>query len=118
MRMHWFLLVILLLGQSAAPERKEVTMTGEVVDMHCYLSRHNEGRGPAHAGCANSCISRGVTPGFVSEDGKLHVLLNEKMTPVGERVNGLAGQTVVVTGFIVERDGVRGIQLLRIEATK
>lgn len=69
MKIVTMILAVLILG--ADGDKKEVTRKGEIVDMHCYLSRHDEGRGAAHAGCANSCISRGVTPGFISEEGKL-----------------------------------------------
>ena len=109
------LIVVLALLMMGDGEKKEVTLKGEIVDMHCYISRHNGGQGAEHAGCANSCISRGVTPGFVSEDGKLYVLLNEKMIAVKDKIAGLAGQTVRITGFVIERDGVRAIELLRVE---
>jgi hypothetical protein len=109
------LIVVLALLITGDGEKKEVTLKGEIVDMHCYISRHNGGQGAEHAGCANSCISRGVTAGFVSEDGKLYVLLNEKMIAVKDKIAGLAGQTVRITGFVIERDGVRAIELLRVE---
>jgi hypothetical protein len=116
MKIAAMILALLILG--ADGDQQEVTLKGEIVDMHCYLSRHGEGRGVAHAGCANSCISRGVTPGFISEEGKLYVLLNEKMIPVKDKIAGLAGQTVSLTGLIIERDGVRAINLLHAEPVK
>jgi hypothetical protein len=109
-------LIVLFALLSMGGEKKEVTLKGEIVDMHCYISRHNGGQGAEHAGCANSCIGRGVTAGFVSEDGKLYVLLNEKMTAVKDKIAGLAGQAVKLTGFLLERDGVRAIELVRVEA--
>lgn len=90
-------------------EKKSVTLTGEIVDLHCFVSRGE--RGPDHAGCANACISRDVPAGFVTDDGTLYVLLNEKPVSVKEKVAGLAGKTVTVTGFHVERNGVKGFQL-------
>jgi hypothetical protein len=111
-------MVLALLILSPGGDQREVTLKGEIVDLHCYISRHGEGRGAAHAGCANSCISRGVTPGFVSEDGKLYVLLNEKMMPVKDKIAGLAGQPVTLTGFLIERDGVKAITLLTAEPMK
>ena len=95
-------------GQS--PATAEVTLKGEVVDMHCYVTRHGgEGRGAGHAGCANACINRGVTPGFVASDGKLYLLFDEKPFSVKEKIAGLAGQQVALTGTVVERDGMRAI---------
>ena len=104
-------------GQS--PATADVTLKGEVVDMHCYVTRHGgEGRGAGHAGCANACINRGVTPGFVASDGKLYVLFDEKPFSVKEKIAGLAGQPVTLTGTVVERDGVRAILFKSVEAAK
>ena len=98
---------------------EEVTIKGEVVDMHCYITRHGkEGRGAEHAGCANACLNRSVTAGFVSDDGKLYVLFDEKMTTPKETIAGLAGHPVAVTGSVVERDGVKAFLLKRIEQVK
>ena len=92
-------------------------MTGEVVDLHCYLTRHGgEGRGVEHAGCANACISRGVSAGFLATGGTLYVLFDEKMVSPKEKVAGLAGKPVMATGVVVERDGVRGLSLHTLEA--
>ncbi|HXU35295.1 MAG TPA: hypothetical protein VN937_02960 [Blastocatellia bacterium] len=97
-------------GQAA--DAATVTMKGEVVDMHCFVTRHGgEGRGASHAGCANACLARNVTAGFVASDGKVYLLFDEKPFPVKEKIAGLAGQAVTLTGAVVERDGVRGILL-------
>src|ERR1044071_9930445 len=83
------------------------TLKGEVVDMHCFVTRHGgEGRGPSHAGCANGCLARSVTAGFVATAGKVYLLFDEKPFPVKDKIAGLAGKTVSITGAVVERDGV------------
>ena len=116
--------IALVFGLAAGSDEKvfgqdEITLKGEVVDMHCYTTRHGkDGKGSEHAGCANSCISRGVTPGFLSDDGKLYILFDEKMVSVKEKIAGLAGQPTRATGSIVERDGVRGFLLKSIEQAK
>jgi hypothetical protein len=96
-------------GEQPAPAAPEVTLAGEIVDMHCYLSRG--ARGADHAGCANACLSRGVTPGFRTEDGRLYVLLSERPVSVKDVVAGLAGKKVTLKGSPVERDGVKGLQV-------
>jgi len=102
-----------VLGQAQdSPTVTTVTMKGEVVDMHCFVTRHGgEGRGASHAGCANACLARNVTAGFVASDGKVYLLFDEKPFPVKDKIAGLAGQSVTLTGAVVERDGVRGILL-------
>jgi hypothetical protein len=99
-------------GQQPAPA-PETTLAGEVVDLHCYLTRG--ARGPEHAGCANACLARSVTPGFLAADGRLFVLLSEKPFSVKDAVAGLAGKKVTVKGALVERDGVKGLQLKSVE---
>ena len=102
-----------------AQEENRVTLAGEVVDLHCYLTKHGgEGRGAGHAGCANACISRGVTPGFVTKDGTLYVLFDEKMTSPKEKIAGLAGKAATATGVVLERDGVKALRLFTIEEAK
>lgn len=96
-------------------EQTEVSLTGEVVDLHCYISRHKGGKGIEHAGCANACISRGVTPGFLAADGKLYLLLNETMTSPKDKLASLAGQQVKATGVVMERDGMKAFALKSIE---
>lgn len=108
----------MVFGQ-AADAPSTVNLKGEVVDMHCFVTRHGgEGRGASHAGCANACLARNVTAGFVASDGKVYLLFDEKPFPVKEKIAGLAGQTVTLTGAVVERDGVRGILLKSISPTQ
>ena len=112
-----------VLGQAADSPSvktvKTVTLKGEVVDMHCFVTRHGgEGRGASHAGCANACLARNVTAGFVATDGKVYLLFDEKPFPVKEKIAGLAGQSVTLSGDVVERDGVRGILLKSISVTQ
>jgi hypothetical protein len=111
------LIVVLVFGTGAAraAEEKEITLEGEIVDMHCYLTKHGgEGKGAAHAGCANACLSRGVTAGFLAKDGTLYVLFDEKMISPKDKLADLAGRPVTATGFVVERDGVKAFRLVKV----
>ena len=94
-------------------ETADVTLTGEVVDLHCYLTRGASGA--EHAGCANACLARGVTAGFRADDGRVFVLLGGRPFPVKDQIAGLAGEKVTVTGTPVERDGMRALQLKTVE---
>jgi hypothetical protein len=61
------------------PDATTVTFKGEVVDLHCFVTRHGgEGKGASHAGCANACLARNVTAGFVASDGKVYVLFDHR----------------------------------------
>jgi len=94
-------------------ETADVTLTGEVVDLHCYVTRG--AAGPDHAGCANACIGRGVTPGFLADDGRVFVLLGGRPFSVKDQIAGLAGEKVTLTGTPVERGGMRALQLKTVE---
>jgi hypothetical protein len=91
----------------------EVTLSGTVVDMHCYVSHgiHDA----KHTACSNACIARGVPAGFLTEDGTLYVLFDEKPFSVKDKVAGLADVPAVLKGTPVERGGIRGIQIKSIE---
>ena len=89
------------------------TMTGEIVDMHCYTSRGAHGE--EHAGCANACLSRDVPAGFLADDGTLYLLINEKSVSVKEKVAGKAGKKVTVHGKVVDRSGLKALQLSSVD---
>jgi hypothetical protein len=109
--------VACLLGTIGGPVRSadvaDVTLAGEVVDLHCYVTRGASGA--EHAGCANACIGRGVTPGFVADDGRVFVLLGARPFPVKDQLAGLAGEQVTVTGTLVDRGGLHALQLKTVE---
>ncbi|HEX7830954.1 MAG TPA: hypothetical protein VF787_14960 [Thermoanaerobaculia bacterium] len=105
--------LVILLAVAAFAENESVTMTGEIVDLHCYTSRGATGE--EHAGCSNACISRDVPAGFLAENGTLYLLVNEKPTSVKEKVAGKAGKKVKVTGKVVERSGMKALQLTSVE---
>jgi hypothetical protein len=111
-RLAWMLAALCALGPAALTEEARpapVTLRGEVVDLHCFLTRG--AKGPEHAGCANACIARGVSAGFLADDGQLYVLLAEKPFTVKDAVAGLAGGPAIVEGTVAERTGVKAIRV-------
>ena len=91
----------------------EVTLAGTVVDMHCYVTHGI--RDAKHTACSNACIARGVPAGFLTDDGTLYVLFDEKPFSVKDKVAGLADVPAILKGTPVERNGIRGIQIKSIE---
>jgi hypothetical protein len=106
-------LLLLLLAFTGSAADEPVTLTGEIVDLHCYTSRG--AKGEEHAGCSNACLSRDVPAGFLADDGTLYLLVNEKPVSVKDKVAGKAGKKVTVKGKIVERSGVKTLQLASVE---
>jgi len=98
---------------AAEEKAADVSLTGTVVDMHCYVTHgiHDA----KHTACANACIARGVPAGFLTDDGTLYVLFDEKPFSVKEKVAGLADVPATLTGTPVVRGGIKGIQIKSIE---
>ena len=97
----------------AEDKAADVTLTGSVVDMHCYVTHGI--RDAKHTACSNACIARGVPAGFLADDGTLYVLFDEKPFSVKDKVAGLADVPARLTGTPVVRGGIKGIQIKTIE---
>ncbi|MCU1330061.1 MAG: hypothetical protein JWN34_5431 [Bryobacterales bacterium] len=58
---------------------KAVTLTGEIVDMSCYLQLGKHG--DKHASCGKKCITNGQPIGLVTKAGDLYLLIDEEHDP-------------------------------------
>jgi hypothetical protein len=84
-----------------ASATKEVT--GEVVDMMCYVD-HNA-MGESHGSkCGAKCIKGGGPVGIVS-DGKAYLVVGEHK-PINDELAQYAGKTITVKGKMAERGGI------------
>jgi hypothetical protein len=83
-----------------ASASKEIT--GEVVDMMCYVD-HNA-TGEKHAGCAAKCIKGNGPVGIVS-NGKAYLVVGDHK-PMNETLADYAGKTITLKGKMAERGGV------------
>ena len=88
---------------------QEIVVTGEVLDMTCYIA-HNLS-GPQHAECARTCIRKGLPVGIKSEQGKVYLLVGEKH-PVNAELADYAAKTVTIRGMETKR---RGFALLQVK---
>ena len=96
-------------GKTAAAPKPQ-SITGEVVDMGCYLE--HGAKGEKHAGCATKCISGGMPMGLLTSDGKLYLItLDHDNADPYNQVKGWAAKQVTLTGTIAERSGVRAIDV-------
>ena len=89
----------------------EVTVTGEVLDMACYMDHGAHGAG--HAACAQKCISSGLPVGLKGTDGKTYLLIGEHM-PANTELAKHAAETITVHGKLVERDGISMLENIEI----
>ena len=100
------LAVALFAGAAAIAADGEVTWTGEVVDLACYI---NQGaRGSDHAGCAKSCVKNGQPMGLLTDDGTLVLLAaDHKNGKPYEALKDMAGDKAEVSGSLAEKDGMK-----------
>jgi hypothetical protein len=83
-----------------AESGKEVT--GEIVDMMCYID-HNA-MGEKHASCAATCVKGGGPVGIVS-DGKAYLVVGEHK-PMNDQLAQYCGKTITLKGKLAERGGI------------
>ncbi len=85
----------------------DVTVTGEVLDMACYVD--HGASGAKHAACAEKCISSGLPVGLKGTDGKTYLLIGEHM-PANKDLAPYAAKTITVRGKLVQRDGINMLE--------
>ena len=93
---------------------KTTTVTGEVVDVSCYLQLGK--RGEAHVPCGTKCISNGQPIGVVDTDGNLYIVMAEEHHPrrdgqveLKSVLGPLLARTVTLTGMMTEMKGYRAL---------
>jgi hypothetical protein len=93
--------------EGQAKETKEVTVSGEIIDMVCYID--HGAVGAKHAECAQTCIKMGLPVGIKGDDGKTYLLIGEHK-PINSELVPLAAKTITVKGKFVSRDGFNMIE--------
>lgn len=84
------------------------TISGEVVDMSCYMGHGAHGDG--HKDCAATCINGGSPMGILTSDNKLYLVVeNHKKAEAYTEAKKHAGEMVTVTGTVSERNGINAI---------
>ena len=88
---------------------KTVTVTGEVLDLSCYLG--HGARGKEHQECAGECLNNLHVPaGLLTADGSVFLLVPDHNSEKAfKNVGALAAEQVNVTGKKVVQGGIQGI---------
>lgn len=124
-RKHLIAVAALLTLVAAAPPpapkgpKKQVTVTGEILDMGCFISRGL--RDELHRECATKCLAMGVPMGLLGADSTVYILTqnhDRAMEPSAfqppdpfAQCKGWAAKQVAVTGFVWERKGYKEIEV-------
>jgi hypothetical protein len=91
-------------AESTGGETK--TLTGEVVDIMCYVD--HGAKGEKHKGCAEKCIKSGGPVGLLSGEDLYLVIGDHK--PMNDELAAKAAQTVTLKGKVVEKNGMKMIE--------
>ncbi|MBI4375417.1 MAG: hypothetical protein HY549_03110 [Elusimicrobia bacterium] len=101
-------------AEAAAPS-ETVSVTGEVLDLSCYLGHGATGK--EHKKCAKSCLlEKHVSAGLLTADGTVYLLVSDHkhekaFAPVGQ----MAAEQVKVTGVKAVKGGLQAILVHKVE---
>jgi|ERR1041385_4055270 hypothetical protein len=101
-------------------EVKEITMTGEIVDMKCYLTGMMGGKGDDHKQCAIDCIKGGLPVGILDDKTeKVYTVVPKKgMEGANNALVQYAAQKVALTGTLVEKGGTKMFVYTKVDQAK
>jgi len=91
-------------GKDSAASKE---VTGEVVDMMCYVDHNAVGEKHGQS-CGAKCIKSGGPAGIVS-DGKAYLVVGEHK-PINDQLAEYCGKSITVKGKIAERGGIAMIE--------
>jgi len=94
---------------------KATTVSGEIVDMDCYMAMGASGA--SHKDCAAKCINGGQPMGLLTDDGKVYVLTADH--DHGDVYNDLkkhASEKVSVTGMVFSHGGTMSLEVQSMKA--
>jgi hypothetical protein len=93
---------------------KPATITGEIVDVSCYLQLGK--RGEAHIDCGRKCIANGQPIGIVDAEEKLTIVMAEEHHPRRDGqvelktvLGPLLAKQVTLSGMLTEIRGYRAL---------
>jgi hypothetical protein len=90
--------------QSASAEK---TVSGEVVDLMCYVDHNATGEKHGQS-CGAKCIKSGGPVGIVSE-GKAYLVVGEHK-PINDQLADYCGKTITLKGKMADRGGMAMIE--------
>jgi len=93
--------------QHGADRATSKEVTGEVVDMMCYVDHNAVGEKHGQA-CGAKCVKSGGPVGIVS-DGKAYIIVGEH-TPMNDQLAEYCGKMITLKGKLAERGGIAMIE--------
>lgn len=107
-----------LIVSLAAPGGADLrTVTGEVVDLDCSLTRAEAGRGEAHAACAMTCARRGDQMAILTADA-VYFVEGSYAANRNAKLLDFVARRVEAKGTVSERDGTLRINVASMAVAK
>ena len=94
----------------------DMTIKGEVVDIACATSKKEAGTGAAHAACAMVCAKKGQPVGILTADA-IYAVTGDYTANTNAKLLDFVAKSVIVTGAVTEKDGVKSINVKSIKLT-
>lgn len=105
-----------LSAQKQQAAGNDMTLTGQVIDLNCYVSMGASGAG--HKACAEACAKAGVALAILSSDGTIYMPVSAKPADAqNPRLLPFAEGKVKVTGTHRMTSGMHTIEIKTIEAS-
>jgi len=102
------LLLLAFISVAAHAQQGSSSITGEVLDMSCYMKSGAHGDG--HKDCAAGCIKGGSPMGILTSDNKVYLLVeNHDKAAAYAEAKKHPGEQVTVTGTVSEKNGINAI---------
>jgi len=98
---------------------RHVTVTGEVVDMSCFMG--HEATGKKHRKCAQACLLKGLPAGILTDSGELYLVVeshDKKSQKAYRQAVELGGFRVEVQGKKFMRNGMMAIAVTGVKKVK
>ena len=108
--------VAVMAAAGVAAHAEDTTLTGEPVDIACFLSGKS---GEAHAACAKGCAEKGQPIGIAVKgaDGKdtLYLALASGGNAPKDLLSSMMGKQVKVTGAVADKGGLKVVTISKVE---
>ena len=81
-------------------EKKEIDLSGEIIDPKCYFGVMKPGEGKIHKSCAIRCISGGIPPmlKIKGNQNRYYILLDESGQPINKQVLPFVAEQISISG--------------------
>ena len=101
-------------------EKKEISITGEIIDMKCYVTDMGGGKGDDHKQCAIDCLNGGLPVGILEDKtGKAYTVVPQKgMEGANKTLVQYVARKVKLTGVVVEKGGTKLFMYTAVDEVK